>query len=89
MGLAEKTQAHLHQTWLDYGPVAAQVTEACASVLSILTDMGTEFGIANVQDVVPELFGQQRGPAQKGQRVDITLFFPEHHLCARVPSHYR
>ena len=41
LGLAEKTQAHLHQTWLEYGPEPAAAREACRSVLTILTDLGT------------------------------------------------
>ena len=71
MGLAEKTQAHLHQTWLDYGPAVKDVREACDSVLSILTDMGTEFGIADVADVVEEAV--QLRPAQ-GQLESSALF---------------
>ena len=43
-GLAEKTQAHLHQTWLEYGPKMADVRRACAAVVTVLTDLGVEAG---------------------------------------------
>ena len=71
MGLAEKTQAHIHQTWLDYGPAARDVREACASVLSILSDMGTEFGIGDALDVIDQSLGHDA--SSQGQQRDSAL----------------
>ena len=53
-GLAEKTQAHLHQTWLEYGPKMADVRRACAAVVTVLTDLGVEAGVVDALDVVEE-----------------------------------
>ena len=52
MGLAEKTQAYVHQTWLEYGPSAASVRSANDDVRVVLSDMSTELGIGEVRDVV-------------------------------------
>ena len=52
MGLAEKAQAFTHQTWLEYGPSAASVRAGNARVRTILSDMGTELGIADLRDLV-------------------------------------
>ena len=57
-GLAEKAQAHIHQTWLDYGPSVAAVRAANMNVRVCLSDMGTELGIADIQDVVSECVGK-------------------------------
>ena len=51
-GLAEKVQATVHQTWLDYGPSLPQTRAACHDVRQILSDMGTEAGIADYGDVL-------------------------------------
>lgn len=51
-GLAEKVQATIHQTWLDYGPSLAQTRSANMDVRQVLTDMGTEFGIVDYPDVL-------------------------------------
>ena len=53
-GLAEKTQALIHQFWLDYGPDAAAVRRACSEVATILVDLGTEVGVPDVLDVIDE-----------------------------------
>ena len=53
-GLAEKVQAHIHQTWLEYGPSLAQVRAANADVRQVVSDMGTELAIADYHDVVTE-----------------------------------
>ena len=64
MGLAEKTQTHIHQVWLDYGPSIADVRAANACVRQCLSDMGTELGIADARDCVSEAIGQKKsGPA--------------------------
>jgi len=60
MGLAEKVQTHIHQVWLEYGPSAAAVRSANLDVRQCLSDMGTEFGIADARDVVAECLGQPR-----------------------------
>lgn len=52
MGLAEKTQAYVHQTWLEYGPSAESVQSANDDVRVVLSDMGVELGIGEVRDVV-------------------------------------
>ena len=57
-GLAEKTQALLHQTWLEYGPSLRAVRRANRAVRVVLTDMGVEFGVSEVWDVVPEAVGR-------------------------------
>ena len=54
MGLAEKTQAFIHQTWLEYGPCVSGVRAANADVRVCLSDMGTELGIGDAKDVVSE-----------------------------------
>ena len=41
-GLADKVQAHVHQTWLEYGPSVEQVRRANLDVRQCLSDMGTE-----------------------------------------------
>ena len=50
--LSDKVEAHVHQTWCDYGPSVASVRVACHSVRQVLTDMGVEFGLADVPDVL-------------------------------------
>ena len=89
-GLAEKTQAHLHQAWLEYGPALEDVRLHCASVLSALSDMGTEFGIADALDVVGPAVGPALGPAvgpalgqQAGDNDDVNYLFPR---AIRVPG---
>ena len=44
----------MHQTWLEYGPSAANLREANADVRQCLSDMGVEFGIANYPDIVDD-----------------------------------
>ena len=58
MGLAEKTQAHIHQTWLEYGPSVADVRLANMDVRQCLSDMGAEMGICDAADVLPQCLGQ-------------------------------
>ena len=71
MGLAEKTQAYIHQTWLEYRPSVAGVRTANESIRVCLTDMGVELAIGDAKDVVSECLeadkvrGGQRG--QHGQ----------------------
>ena len=62
MGLAEKTQAYIHQVWLEYGPAVDDVRQANRNVRTILSDMGVEFSIGDVKDVVRGCLGQP-GPA--------------------------
>ena len=70
MGLAEKAQAFAHQTWLDYGPSATSVRAGNARVRTILSDMGTELGIADLRDFVdsfiPAGAGWAGAPMQVG-----------------------
>ena len=51
----------MHQTWLEYGPTENNAKEANADVRQCLSDMGTEFGIANYHDVVPQYFKKDIG----------------------------
>jgi len=46
-GLAQKVQASQHHTWLEYGPSLERVRQANYDVRQVLTDMGTEVGIAD------------------------------------------
>ena len=48
MGLAEKAQAYIHQTWLEYGPRIEDVRSANADVRVCLADMDTELAIGDV-----------------------------------------
>ena len=50
--LVDKTAALLHQLFLEFGPTAASVRRACESVRQAMSDMGTEFGIANAGSCV-------------------------------------
>ena len=60
--LADKLQAHVHQTWLDYGPRARTVRRANLVVRQCLSDMGTEFSLADAPDVTHECVrGVERG----------------------------
>ena len=52
--LLDKVQAHIHQTWLDYGPTMRSLTRANRAARQCLADQGTEFGIADVADVTHE-----------------------------------
>ena len=56
-GLADKVQAAQHQTWLEYGPSVERVRQANLDVRQVLTDMGTEVGIADFGDTTEECFG--------------------------------
>ena len=78
MGLAEKTQAHIHQVWLEYGPSVADVRKASSDVRQCLSDMGTELGIADARDVVAQCIGQG------GERnADVGFLYP---LALVVPG---
>ena len=50
--LADKIQANVHQTFLDYGPSIAQVRLANLDVRQVISDMGTEIAICDHPDVV-------------------------------------
>ena len=60
--LPDKLQAHVHQVWLEYGPSVEQVRTANLDVRQCLTDMGTEWGIADCADVVAQCVGQGQPP---------------------------
>ena len=49
--LEDKVQAHVRQTWLEYGPRADTLLRANVVVRQCLSDMGTEVGLADVSDV--------------------------------------
>ena len=50
-GLADKVQATVHATWLEYGPSLHTLAQANLDVRQVLTDMGTELGIADAAAV--------------------------------------
>ena len=50
-GLADKVQATVHATWLEYGPSLKTLRQANLDVRQVLTDMGTEWAIADVTAV--------------------------------------
>ena len=62
-GLAEKVQATLHQTWLDYGASIPQLRAANLDVRQVTTDMGTEFAIGDYFDVVGQCLRPKSQPA--------------------------
>ena len=83
-GLAEKAQATMHQTWLEYGPSISQVRAANNDVRQILSDMGTEFGIADYADVLPDMLrGSLQGPLRRPTRDAPSFLFP---LALAVPG---
>ena len=49
--LLDKLQAHVHQDWPDYGSSLMRFEHASLMARQCLTDMGTEFGIADAADV--------------------------------------
>ena len=49
--LADKVQAVVHATWLEYGPSLVTLAQANLDVRQVLTDMGTELGIADAAAV--------------------------------------
>ena len=51
-GVRDKTMIQVHQTWLDYGPTPDRMARALGSVRQVLSDMGTEFQIANARACV-------------------------------------
>jgi len=55
---AEKTHALVHQLWLDHGGSARSVRENNQRVRQVLTDMGVEAAVAEVNDVVAECLGE-------------------------------
>ena len=80
MGLAEKTQALIHQIWLEYGPSASDVRAANLDVRVCLSDMGTELGICDAKDVVSECLrhdfdeGQRCQRGQRGEDLQVVPF---------------
>ena len=50
--LEDKLDCTIRQLALEYGPESSMVRNVCWDTLSILTDMGTEFGIADSVDIL-------------------------------------
>jgi hypothetical protein len=67
MGLAEKTQAHVHQTWLEYGPAIESARSASQDVRVCLSDMGTELGVGDTLDVASQCLRNLCKEDQRGQ----------------------
>ncbi len=63
-GAADKLQALMHQTWLEYGPGVDSVRAANADVRQCLSDMGAEAIIADSADVV-DLMSLTSGPTRE------------------------
>ena len=76
MGLAEKLQAHVHQTFLDYGPAVSDIRKANRDVRQCLSDMGTELGIADARDFVGQCLGQVERPGDAGWLYPLALVVP-------------
>ena len=72
-GVAEKGQALMHQTMLDYGPTADRVRKANHCVRQCLTDMGTEIGVCDTRDFVSEVLDGQAADVL-GQ--DTNMMYP-------------
>lgn len=58
-GLNDKVSAHIHQVFLDYGPSVQHVAAACNDVRQVMSDMGTEFGIANFGQAIGQVLGEK------------------------------
>ena len=58
-GVRDKTMTQVHQTWLDYGPTPDRMARALGSVRQVLSDMGTEFQIANARASLDDSSGQR------------------------------
>ena len=58
-GLDDKVASHVHQVFLEYGPSVGHVLAACNDVRQVLSDMGTEFGIANFGPAVSHVLGER------------------------------
>ncbi|MCP4241487.1 MAG: hypothetical protein GY772_13080 [bacterium] len=63
---ADKTMAHIHQTFLDYGEDEATFARAFRDVRQCLSDMGAEFGIGSAGDVRAEYLQGQCGASGAG-----------------------
>ena len=51
--LSDKIQAHVYQTWLEYGSRLKHLRRANVVVRQCLSDMGTELGLVDAADVTP------------------------------------
>ena len=80
--LPDKVQCLIHQTWLEYGPSAADVRAANAAVRQCLSDMGTEFGICDYPDVVDERIAGKRAMVE-GSQATRGFMFP---LALQIPG---
>ncbi len=65
--LPSKLQAHVHQMFCDYGPTALDIRLAAADVRQCLSDLGTEFGIANAADCVDQCLRSERPSDSEGR----------------------
>jgi len=85
--LEDKVSAHIHQTSLEYGPSANHVLAAFWDARQVLSDMGTELGMANFGSVVPEVMGSLRQWPGSGHPWEVSLqpghLFP---LAMQVPG---
>ena len=84
MGLAEKTQAHIHQVWLEYGPGVEDVRKANLDVRQCLSDMGTELAIADLGDVVAQCIECHGQSSHRDE--EMALLYPKA-LVVPGPQH--
>ena len=74
--LADKVMAHIHQTWLDYGPSLLTTRAANADVRQVITDMGTEIGMCDYPDVTESALAPVRGrhrPARPSDSLQLVV----------------
>jgi hypothetical protein len=70
--LGNKIHSLIHQTCLEYGADVQSVRSANRDVRQVLSDMGTEFGLANCADTVDEYF---KGGHSSSQDIDMDRGF--------------
>lgn len=63
MDLAHKTDASVHQSWLEYGPTHKSLRCSLHAVRTVLTDLGCERGIANYWDIASFYMSSHRDHA--------------------------
>lgn len=86
-GLADKVQAVVHATWLEYGPSLDTLAQANLDVRQVLTDMGTELGIADAAAVGSLCVPTKRPPSWSSSSRPVrdrhALLFP---LALGIPG---
>ena len=60
--LSDKVQAHIHQSWLEYGGNIDRLRAANCDVRGVLSDSGTEFQIGDYVDVLDHAYSSTKAP---------------------------